>query len=310
MTRPCSLFAATHERALRAALHRHLPAAAQAEPRLVAALAQGAAHPGKLLRGRLVLAAAHRHGLGARRASKIACAVEYFHTSSLLLDDLPCMDDAVVRRGQPCVHRRHGEATAILAALALINRAYALVGEALVTQPLRVRARAVAWLDRSLGLAGLVGGQAWDLAFARSTRSPALVSRIAAGKTGALFVLAVQLPATLARPSRAEQRALDALCIYWGQLYQIADDLSDVTACTAVSGKTSGRDRQLARPNLAVALGSARAQARLVRLSGQAERALTTLRARGGGRWDYLWELHAALVRLPAAHVEAQHHAA
>jgi geranylgeranyl pyrophosphate synthase len=298
-------------RGLPAALFRHLPSAARGEPRLLAALRQGAEHPGKLLRGNLVLTAARRHGLAPGHAARLACAVEYFHTASLLLDDLPCMDDAGLRRGQPCVHRRHGEATAILAALALINRAYALVGEALARRPLAVRRRATTWLDRSLGLAGLVGGQAWDLAFASTDRSPALVSRIAAGKTGALFALAIQLPATLARPTLTERQSLDALCVYWGQFYQIADDLSDLAATPAATGKTVGRDRALARPNLALALGRKRALERLARLDHQARRSLATLRVRGGARWDYLAELHAALVRLTAPRQEeAQHRAA
>lgn len=294
---------------LRAALLRHLPAAARGEPRLLAALRQGAEHPGKLVRGRLVLAAARSHRLARARALELACAVEYFHTASLLLDDLPCMDDAALRRGQTCVHRRHGEATAILAALALINRAYALVGRALADHPRTVRLRAVALLDRALGVAGLVGGQAWDLAFVRTDRSPALVGRIAAGKTGALLDLAVRLPAALARPGPAERRALAALCVYWGQLYQVADDLADLGG-RGMPDKTAGRDRALARPNLALALGPARAEARFHRLARQAARALAALRARGGGRWDYLWELHAAVARLPAPAAEAVHRAA
>ncbi len=295
--------------ALRAALHRHLPAPARAEPRLLAALRQGADHPGKLVRGRLVLAAARSHRLPRARALELACAVEYFHTASLLLDDLPCMDDAAVRRGQTCVHRRHGEATAILAALALINRAYALAGRALAVYPRAVRLRATALLDRALGLAGLVGGQAWDLAFGRTDRAPALVGRIAAAKTGALLDLAVRLPAALARTSPAERRALAALCVYWGQLYQVADDLADLRGGTA-PGKSTGRDGALARPNLALALGTARAEARFHRLTRQAARALAALRARGRGRWDYLSELHASVARLPAPAAEAAHRAA
>lgn len=302
-----SLISTGRLRALRLALARYLPAASRSEPRLAAALRQGAEHPGKLVRGCLVLAASRRHGLSMAHALRLACAVEYFHTASLLIDDLPCMDDAATRRGQPCVHRRHGDATAILAALALINRAYALVGEALSGQSLTVRRQAVAWLDRGLGLDGLVGGQAWDLAFARTDRSASLVSRIAAGKTGALLALAVQLPAVLARPSRAERQALNALCVYWGQFYQAADDLADVLTTSLESGKTSGRDRQLARPNLALVLGVPQTQRRVLRLRGQAERALARLRGSHPTKWNYLVALHAAFTRMPAAHA-VQHH--
>lgn len=295
---------------LHRALLRHLPDAARAEPALRSALRQGAEHPGKLIRGRLVLAAACRHGLAPARSAMLACAVEYFHTSSLLLDDLPCMDDAAVRRGRPCVHRRHGEATAILAALALINRAYALVGRAFAARSFTERRRATDWLDRTLGVTGLVGGQAWDLAFARTERTAALVSRVAAGKTGALLTLAVQLPALLARPGRVERRALEALCVYWGQLYQIADDFSDLPSGATGSGKTSDRDRRLARPNLVLALGAARAQARYQRLTQQAGRALGELRRVGGERWNYLLPVQAALTRPAAREPEIEHHAA
>ena len=294
---------------LRMALREHLPAAAQQEPALQAALRQGAEHPGKLLRGALVAAAARRHGLSARSAAALGAAVEYFHTASLLLDDLPCMDDAAVRRGQPCVHRRHGEATAILAALALINRAYALAHGVLAQQPRSVRLRATRLLDRALGVDGLVGGQAWDLAFARTVRSPALVSRVALGKTGALFTLAVLLPAELARPTRRERADLRALCTYWGLLYQLDDDLRDVHAVTPETGKTSNRDRVLARPNLALALGSARALARRARLARQAATVLARLTARGS-RWHYLHQLAAVLAPVPLRAVIPDHAAA
>ena len=126
-----------------------------------------------------------------------------------------------------------------------------------------------------------------------------LPARCSAGIQHALSVCYVQ----------PERRALRALCVYWGQLYQIADDLADLGGRGA-SDKTAGRDRALARPNLALALGSARAEARFHRLARQAARTLATLRARGRGRWDYLWELHAAVARLPAPAAEAAHRAA
>lgn len=310
MTRRNSAFSSGAERALRAALHRHLPTSAGGERGLREALRQGADHPGKLVRGRAVLVAARHHGWTLRRAARLAVAIEYFHTASLLLDDLPCMDDATVRRGRTCVHRLHGEATAILAALALINRAYALAHTALAAEPAAVRRRANALLDRALGANGLVGGQALDLAFAGSTRSAAMVSRIAARKTGALFALAVLLPAELARPNRRERRALNALCVYWGQAYQIADDLADLSVERAAPEKTRGRDRQLARPNLGLALGAERAAARLARLGHQAEQSWRTLEKLGPARWSYLRELNAALLQRHRCGVDLDYRAA
>lgn len=310
MTRPSAGSPSAVERTLRAALLRHLPTSAHDERGLRAALQQGAEHPGKLLRGRAVFVAARHHGLPARRAARLAVAIEYFHTASLLLDDLPCMDDATMRRGRACVHRRYGEATAILAALALINRAYALAHDVFVAESAAVRRRVTALLDRTLGVQGLVGGQAQDLAFAASSRSPALVSRVAARKTGALFSLAVLLPAEFVRPSRAERRALNALCVYWGQAYQIADDLADVALADPSPEKSRGRDRQLARPNLALALGAAGAEARLARLRRQSARALGVLRKLRPARWSYLEALNAALLARSVRGVDIQHRAA
>ena len=278
-----------------AALDRHAPVDAGCEPDLREAIGQLAGHPGKLVRARLVLLAAEHHGLEPRAAEKLACAIEFFHTASLAFDDLPCMDDAAVRRGLPCVHRTFGEAAAILAALTLINRGYALAHAALARQPLRVRTTANECISRALGLDGLAGGQAWDLTFARTTRTARLASRIAHQKTSALFSLAIGLPAALARPSEAESRHLHALAVYWGQQFQIADDLSDVLATAIDSGKTTGRDRALTRPNLALALGVPAARARLARLERQAERALDALCAGSDGRWDYLRSVPLAL---------------
>lgn len=284
---------------LTAALVRHTPVSFALEPRLHAALTQLIQRPGKLVRAQLVLVAAERHGLRPRAAEELACAVEFFHTASLVLDDLPCMDDATTRRGQPCIHRTHGEATAILAALALINRAYALTGAALASQPGRLRVAAQTCIERALGAAGLVGGQAWDLAFARTDRSAVLTSRIAQQKTGALFALAIGLPAVLARPTPEEAHQLHALAVYWGQQFQIADDLRDVLTSSAGSDKTTGRDRALTRPNLALVLGVPAARARLARLGRQVTHALETLCAATGDRWTYLRAFNTALAAAP-----------
>jgi geranylgeranyl pyrophosphate synthase len=169
-----------------------------------------------------------------------------------------------------------------------------------VAQARSVRAEATACVDRALGLAGLVGGQAWDLAFAGTDRSARMVSRIAAAKTGALFSLAIMLPSALARPTARERRALRALCVYWGQLFQIADDMGDVLASSYEAGKTTGRDRTLSRPNLVLALGLPAARARVARLGGQAARTLAGLQQGGVARWGHLVDAGEMLARLLA----------
>jgi geranylgeranyl diphosphate synthase type II len=280
---------------LRTALVENSPAFAATDARLRDTIVFAADNPGKLVRARLVLAAAQAHGLGDGAAERLACAVEYFHVASLLLDDLPCMDDAFTRRGRPCAHKIYGEASAILGALAFINRAYALAGFAFAMYPAAVRVQATACLDACLGPAGLLGGQAADLSFAESDRSARAVSAVAMRKTGALFWLAVYFPALLAEPSAVELRALKALCVYWGLAYQAADDLQDALMNAFETGKTTGRDRALTRPNLAHAIGVPAAQARIGRLLEQARRAVARLDGESG-RWSYLGGFHREFV--------------
>lgn len=275
------------------ALREYAPTTRQLEPRLAAVLNQAIDHPGKLVRARLVHAAGRVHGLDENGALLLACAIEYFHLASLMLDDLPCMDDAVLRRGLPCVHRTQGEAPTILGALALINRAYALAGVVFLGQAGPLRMAAMAGLDAALGVAGLVGGQARDLAFAQSDRSAREVGRVALGKTGALFWLAIFFPALLAQPEQDEARRLKALCVYWGLAFQAIDDLGDIGAQAGAGelGKRPGRDAAKSRPNLAQVLGVPATRRRVVRLLGQAERVLGELQERRPA-WSYLVNFH------------------
>jgi geranylgeranyl diphosphate synthase, type II len=262
---------------LAAALIEHAPAGPHTEPHLHALITSVVAHPGKLFRGKLVLATTSAHGIDDAIGVPLATAVEFFHTASLLLDDLPCMDDADTRRGQPCAHRVYGDATAILTALSFVNRAYALIGFALLGQPMSIRLQMQSCLDACLGSAGLVGGQASDLRFAESHRSARDVCRVALAKTGTMFWLGLIFPALLLAPSRTEARTLEALCIYWGLAFQALDDLRDLLATSVATGKTTGRDRVLVRPNLAVAIGVPRTRARIDRLLAQADRKVCQL---------------------------------
>jgi geranylgeranyl diphosphate synthase type II len=270
-----------------ASLRDHAPRLPGMETHLDAAITQAVCSPGSLQRARLVEAAARHHGLGDGTAAQLACAVEYFHAASLLFDDLPCMDDASMRRGRPCVHRLHGEATAILAALALINRAHVLVGFAYAAYPAAVRLQAALCVDDSLGVGGLVGGQARDLRFGEGDTSRREIGRIAAAKTGALYRLALVLPALAVRPGPDEFRLLKALALYWGQWFQACDDMKDVLATPTQAGKDTGRDRALLRPNLVLAIGPAAARRRIARLEAQITRTGQRLKQRGP-QWAYL----------------------
>jgi geranylgeranyl diphosphate synthase, type II len=276
-------------RKIAAALVEHAPSGPRADPSLTEVIGAVAAEPGKMLRGRLVLATIAAHDGDESAGMLLATAVEYFHLASLLLDDLPCMDDAETRRGKPCVHRTHGEATAILVALAFINRAYGLAGCVIGTKLPALRLSLQACLDANLGSAGLLGGQARDLRFGDGEKTPREVGRVALAKTAAMFGLSLVMPALLALPNAGEARALRALVVYWGLAYQAIDDLQDILSTSVVAGKTVGRDRALSRPNLAVALGVPATRKRIrcwLTLASRSIQRLTEERA----AWSYLGE--------------------
>lgn len=289
-------------RNLAAALVEHAPVGPRADPGLARVIQEVAARPGKLLRAQLVLATIAAHEEDERAGLLLGTAVEYFHLASLLLDDLPCMDDAETRRGSPCAHRTHGEATTILVALAFINRAYSLVGRVLGASPPALRLAMQACLDAYLGAAGLLGGQARDLRFAGSERSPREVGRVALGKTGAMFGLSLVLPALFALPNAAEARGLRALVVYWGLAYQAIDDVQDLLSTSVVAGKSVGGDRARHRPNLAIALGVPATRNRIRRWLAQAERTIQRL-AQERAAWSYLgeWQRQLAASAAPLA---------
>ena len=273
----------------------YAPSLAGVEPRLRSVIADALAHPGSLFRLRLVLALGRAQHLDEEVAGRLAAAVEFYHTASLLLDDLPCMDDAAQRRGRPCAHRLHGEAATILGSLAFINRGYTLVAAATTALPFHLRTEITRTLDTCLGPSGLVGGQAIDLAFADGPASPRAVGRAAMGKTAAMLRLALELPAIAAGASPLERRQLRRLAVYWGLLYQGLDDLRDLRLAAATGApKTDGRDSALGRPNLAVAAGLPLALVRLQRLERLAGAAVHEL-VDYGRFWSVLQLFHRQL---------------
>lgn len=251
---------------LREAFAAGLPWPAETESHLQAALRQTLDHSGSMVRAQMVYEIASHYGLAKRNAEKLAVAIEYFHTASLIFDDLPCMDDAEKRRGVPCVHRAHGEATAILAALGLVNRAYALVWQAIHSAPAEPRAAAGNYLERCLGVAGVLNGQSQDLHYATLPKDARTPQKVAMGKTVSLIQLALVLPAVLGGASATEQRLLERLATFWGLSYQIIDDLKDRFSRPELTGKTAARDELLHRPNAALNAGAGPAFQRLERL--------------------------------------------
>ena len=247
------------------AFRTSLPLPAALDPHLEEAIRHVLDNPGSLVRPRMVFQVATAYGLDATPAKDLAIALEYFHTASLLFDDLPCMDNASERRGVPCVHLAYGEAGAILAALALINRAYALIWRAVSYASPQVQLQALAYIEQCLGVNGLLNGQSLDLHYATLPHNRETTETIARGKTVSLIRLTLVLPAMLGGASAREIQLLERIALYWGLGYQMVDDLKDVLGTAADAGKTIARDILLDRPNAAFAMGIPRAVLRLTR---------------------------------------------
>lgn len=262
---------------LKSAFTDHLPLPPNLEPALRKALDRVLNNPGSLVRPEIAFEIALGYDLPETSAIDLAIALEYFHTASLLFDDLPSMDDAVDRRGIPCVHVDYGDAGAILAALALINRAYSLTWKAASSCSSTCQARALAYLERRLGVDGLLNGQSMDLRYASLPHDRWTTEQIAIGKTVSLIQLTLVLPAILGRASAVELQLLERMALFWGLSYQIVDDLKDVLQDSSESGKTSARDLALGRPNIALVLGPEKAADRLARLVSLGDRMLRRL---------------------------------
>ena len=262
---------------LRRAFTAYMPLPATLEPHLKEAIQRVLQNPGSMIRPEIVWEVALSYGLPEVSATDLAIALEYFHTASLLFDDLPAMDDALERRGTPCVHVEFGDAGAMLAALALINRAYALTWRAAAAAPTDRQRRALEYVECHLGVDGLLNGQSMDLHYAFLPHDQRTTERTAVGKTVSLIRLTLVMPAMLGGASDNELHLLERIALFWGLSYQIVDDLKDILQNSDESGKTPSRDLALGRPNLALTLGIEHAADRLERLIGLGDRTLNRL---------------------------------
>jgi farnesyl diphosphate synthase len=253
--------------------------AAAVQARLAMALAGNADVPvvhamryaltgGKGLRGFLVLECARLFGLGDRALSA-AAAIEALHAYSLIHDDLPCMDDDDLRRGQPTVHRKWDEATAVLAGDALQTLAFELLCDPALGAP-EVRLALVQGLAQASGADGMVLGQALDMAaeVAKAPLTLVQITRLQAGKTGALIRFAAKAGALIAG---ADTAPLDAYAQALGLAFQIADDILDVKGDPAKAGKRLGKDAGAGKATFVSLLGLAGAEARAQALIAEAE---------------------------------------
>ena len=197
---------------------------------------------GKRFRPVLLLATGEEFGATTDSLLDTACALEMIHTYSLIHDDLPSMDDDDLRRGRPTCHVRFGEATAILAGDALQTLAFQTIAED-ESLPATVRVALVSEVARAAGTPrGMVAGQAHDLAAESREVSGEELERIHRLKTGALIACAARSGAIIAGASAAELESVTRYSAALGLLFQITDDLLDVTATAEDLGKTPGKD--------------------------------------------------------------------
>jgi geranylgeranyl diphosphate synthase type II len=223
------------------ALRRYAPRGES--PAVVTAAHETLFAPSKRLRPILALLVAEVLGGTPRTILPAACAIEMVHTSSLILDDLPSMDDARERRGRPACHVAHGEATAILAAFTLLNRGYEILAEGWPEGPdPALRAAIAADLARAIGVTGMIAGQARDLAMTDRVIDFPTLEFIHSRKTGALFIAAAALGAAGPHATAADRLAVVAYAKNLGLAFQIVDDLIDATGVAGDAGKDVGQD--------------------------------------------------------------------
>jgi geranylgeranyl diphosphate synthase type II len=197
---------------------------------------------GKRFRPALLLATGQTFGTPLEDLVRTACALEMIHTYSLIHDDLPSMDDDDLRRGRPTCHVKFGEATAILAGDALQTLAFQAIAEDERLSP-ELRVKLIAEVARAAGTPdGMVAGQALDLAAESRDVNDDELERIHHQKTGALICAAARCGAIIAGANEDELAAITDYAINLGLLFQITDDLLDVTATAEDLGKTPGKD--------------------------------------------------------------------
>ena len=243
-----------------AALERLLPDPRIAPQRLHDAMRYAALGGGKRVRPMLVYAAGELAGADARALDHAACAVEMIHAYSLVHDDMPCMDDDVLRRGKPTVHVEYDEATALLVGDALQTQAFLVLAEPGLLEDSRRQIEAIQLLARASGSRGMAGGQAIDLASVGQTLDRESLEVMHLHKTGALIRASVQLGALCGDVPPDALQALDRFGKSIGLLFQVVDDILDAEADTTTLGKTAGKDAANNKPTYVTLLGASEAK--------------------------------------------------
>ena len=241
---------------------------------LVDAMRYAVLDGGKRLRPLLVLASCEAVGGNQKAGLRAACATELIHAYSLVHDDLPCMDNDVLRRGKPTVHVKFGEAQALLAGDALQALAFEILTPDDASVPAALQARLCRLLAQAAGSAGMAGGQAIDLASVGQALTERQLREMHRLKTGALLQGSVMMGAACGEHTHVAETALATFGAAIGLAFQVVDDILDVTADSATLGKTAGKDAVDDKPTYVSLLGLERSRAHAQELLLQALAAL------------------------------------
>lgn len=273
-------------------LSRLLPEGKLASSSLHESMRYAVLDGGKRIRPLLVFATGNIFGTETTTLARSAAAVEMIHAYSLVHDDMPCMDNDVLRRGKPTVHVEFGEATALLAGDALQAQAFIVLSNqqcdpVLIVEMMRL-------LSHAAGAPGMCGGQAIDLASVGKSLTVKEIENMHRLKTGALLTASVFLGAYCSKiPTEQEKNALNAYAKAIGLAFQVVDDILDVTADSADLGKTAGKDNADNKPTYVSLLGLEESRQLAEKLRNDAYTALSIFDEKA----DYLRQLADLVVR-------------
>ena len=264
-------------------LNSLLPAPEIVPTRLHAAMRYAVLGGGKRVRPLLAYGAGELSAADLRRVDRAAAAVEMIHAYSLVHDDLPCMDDDVLRRGKPTVHLEFDEATALLVGDGLQSLAFQVISEQSMADDTQRQVEMIELLARACGSRGMAGGQAIDLDATGKTLSVTELEFMHVHKTGALIRASVALGARCGDGlSEAQFNELDRFGKFIGLAFQVVDDVLDTQSSTATLGKTAGKDAQKNKPTYVSVLGIDGARKFAAELRDDSLQALDALPRNGG----------------------------
>ena len=228
--------------------------------RLYEAMRHAAIGGGKRLRPLLTLGASRLFAIDRRRAVRVGCAIEAIHVYSLIHDDLPCMDNADLRRGRATVHKAYGEAAAVLAGDSLHALAFDILADPATHDDPWVRSDLVLELARAAGPAGMAGGQMMDLAAEGQELDLPAITRLQQLKTGALIEYSVEAACIMVKMAPEARTPYRGYARNIGLAFQIADDLIDHSGSEATAGKPTRRDADAGKATFVSLLGEERAR--------------------------------------------------